>query len=441
MVPVSDLYQSWGKYPKAEQEAHPLLWRTDNLPTLNKKTLLPHGLGRSYGDVCLNDGQTIIPTRFLNRFISFDTTTGLLRCEAGVSLAEIISLSVPLGWFLPVTPGTKFVTVGGAIANDVHGKNHHVAGTFGRHVPTFELLRSTGERLECSTEKNAELYRATIGGMGLTGIITWADIQLIPIHNNRIAVTTDKFGGLDDFFALSATYEKGCDYTVAWIDSMAKGKSLGRGLFMAGNHAPAEAGKNFGAPANKALPMPIDFPEFVLNNTSIKLFNTLYYHKQLRKHSTRFADFNSFFYPLDGIMDWNRAYGKRGLLQYQCLVPHDDPSIIRSILKTISDSGQGSFLAVMKIMGDKPSPGMISFSGRGVTLALDFPVGPKVFALFTVLDKIVRESGGRLYSAKDACMTASDFKAFYPNWKEFSTYIDPKFSSSFWRRVMGERTV
>jgi FAD/FMN-containing dehydrogenase len=208
---------------------------------------------------------------------------------------------------------------------------------------------------------------------------------------------------------------------------------------MAGNHASGTSGELIGdGPPSGGIPIMIDFPEFVLNNISIRVFNQLYYHRRMKRHSTGTADFNTFFYPLDSLMEWNRVYGKRGLLQYQCLVPYDDPGIIRTILEKISASGQGSFLAVLKVMGDKPSPGMISFSGRGVTLALDFPVGEKVLALFQELDAVVRDAGGRLYSAKDACMTAEDFQAYYPQWQAFSEFIDPRFSSGFWRRVTGQ---
>ncbi len=434
---MNDSYQSWGRYPRVNQEAHPVFWREDSLPDTGEMSLLPQGLARSYGDVCLNNDNCIIPTRSLNHFIEFDTEKGILTCEAGVSLAEIMRLAVPNGWFLPVTPGTKFVTVGGAIANDVHGKNHHVSGTFGNHVQSFQLLRSKGERLHCSPESNPEMFAATIGGLGLTGLIMTATVQLIPIKNNRIRLVSVKFSCLDEFFELSSRFEKEYDYTVAWIDSMAGGKFLGRGLFMAGNHAGDEGGTDLSLPPEKGLPVPLDFPEFALNNLSIKLFNTAYYAKQMKREKSGFADFNSFFYPLDSVLDWNRIYGKRGMLQYQCLVPYDDTSIIRSILRTISDSGQGSFLAVMKIMGDISSPGILSFSGPGVTLALDFPVTEKVMSLFKSLDSIVRKAGGRLYSAKDACMTAEDFKAYYPNWQKLCEYTDPRFSSSFWRRVTG----
>jgi FAD/FMN-containing dehydrogenase len=433
-------YQSWGRYPTVTQQAEPVYWSSDPLPVPEHGSILPHGLGRSYGDVCLNNGGVVMPTRGLNRFISFDETMGVLRCEAGVSLAEILNLGVPRGWFLPVTPGTRHVTIGGAIANDVHGKNHHRAGTFGCHVRQFELVRSDGRRLLCSPRENTELFAATIGGMGLTGLITWAEIQLIPIKNRYIDTKSIKFGSLEDFFALSAESEKEYDYTVSWIDCLARGKSLGRGLFMCGNHSQDESRGLTGKKDDDSggIPVPIDFPGFFLNSLSVKLFNLMYYHRQLRRTVTATVDYNPFFYPLDAVDCWNRIYGKRGLLQYQCVVPHENAEAIRDILGQIAASGQGSFLAVLKVTGDVASPGMLSFPKPGVTLALDFPIkGEKTFALFRTLDAIVREAGGRLYPAKDACMSADDYQAFYPNWREFAKYIDPAFSSSFWRRVTG----
>ncbi len=433
-------YLSWGKYPTVTQQAAPVFWAGSSVPALEGSTVLPHGLGRSYGDVCLNDGGHVIPTRALNRLISFDDTLGVLRCEAGVSLAEILRLCVPRGWFLSVTPGTRYVTVGGAIANDVHGKNHHVAGTFGRHVRRFELLRSNGERIVCSSGENPEQYAATIGGLGLTGLITWAEIQLIPIKSRCIDTKSTKFGSLSDFFKLSAESAEEFDYTVSWIDCLAKGKSLGRGLFMAGNHC-EDASRGLAAQKSDAeggLPVPFEFPSFFLNSLTVKAFNLLYYHKQMSKVVDATIDYNPFFYPLDAVDSWNRIYGKRGFLQYQCVVPHDNAEAIRDILGKIAASGQGSFLAVLKVTGDVPSPGMLSFPRPGVTLALDFPIkGDSTFALFRSLDEIVRQAGGRLYPAKDACMSAEDYQTFYPNWREFSQYIDPAFSSSFWRRVTG----
>lgn len=430
-------YQSWGRYPKTVQRAcPPLLWRSESLPLpQDKESVLPFGLGRSYGDVCLNDLGRVIPTRWLNRFIHFDQSSGVLRCEAGVSLAAILELIVPLAWFLPVTPGTKYVTVGGAIANDVHGKNHHKAGTFGSHVPRFELLRSNGDRFECSKESNAEYYSATIGGMGLTGIITWADIQLLPIRNRFVDEKSIKYRTLDEFFDLSDANGADHAYTVAWIDSLARGRKLGRGIFMCGNHN-ADRERSRAKSTKGGLPVPVDFPSFTLNNFTIGAFNKLYYARQFRREVNHVVDYEPFFYPLDAVRDWNRIYGKRGFLQYQAVVPRDDDRVVRDMLKRIADSGVGSFLTVLKVMGDIPSPGMMSFPKKGVTLALDFPIKSETtFALFRELDAIVRDSGGRLYSAKDACMTAEEYQRYYPQWRDFEQYIDPRFSSSFWRRV------
>jgi FAD/FMN-containing dehydrogenase len=438
---MSSPYQSWGRFPEASHEARPIFWRGyEQAALISNKTVLPFGLGRSYGDVCLNNGGIIIPTRGLNRLISFDPETGILRCEAGVSLAEIIDFAIPRGYFLPVTPGTKIVTIAGAVANDVHGKNHHKSGTFGRHVNCFELLRSDGTRLICSSEENPELFAATIGGIGLTGLITWVELRLRPINNRLIDTVSIKFKNLDDFYRLSDKYENDFEYTVSWIDCMAGGKSLGRGIFMAGNHASKEYGSKLEVSGKAGGPViPIEFPGFVLNSLSIRLFNLLYYNKQIRKKKRMLVDIDPFFYPLDSIDSWNRVYGKCGPLQYQCVVPAEDSSIIRSILQKIASSGLGSFLAVLKMMVDISSPGMLSFPKKGVTLALDFPVkGQKTFGLFKELDKIVRESGGRLYTAKDACMSAEDFKVYYPNWGKFSEYVDPGFSSSMWRRLTGK---
>lgn len=433
-------YESWGRYPKVDQAVAPINWRSSGLPgPIKGDSVLPYGLGRSYGDVCLNDKNTIIPTRRLDRLVSFDEQNGVLTCEAGVSLAEILEFAVPRGWFLSVTPGTKFVTVGGAIANDVHGKNHHVAGTFGRHVQRFELLRSDGNRLECSPERNPAYFRATVGGIGLTGLITTATIKLIPIHNRLIQTKSIKFASLDEFFEVTEQYERDYNYAVAWIDCLARGKSLGRGIYGFGNHAPKGADartKDNSSNSGGGPSVPFDFPGFALNSLTVKAFNFAYYNRQQQRVVDALTDYEPFFYPLDAVGDWNRIYGRAGFLQYQCVVPYDDASAIRAILEAIARSGLASFLGVLKRFGDKPSPGLLSFPHPGLTLALDFPIkGNRTFDLFEQLDSIVRDAGGRLYSAKDACMSAEDFQRYYPQWRDFAQYIDPAFSSDFWRRV------
>jgi FAD/FMN-containing dehydrogenase len=429
-------FESWGRYPSLPAEVQPLFWKEDFPPAFPPAAkMLAVGMGRSYGDVCLLQNGTLLKTPSLDRIISFDTETGLLRCEAGVTLAEILDFAVPRGWFLPVSPGTKYVTVGGAIANDIHGKNHHVAGTFGLHVPCFELVRSDGTQLMCSPTQNLEWYCATIGGMGLTGLISWAEVQLRPIVSRHIRCRSTKFVGLEEFVALSRASTQ--EYTVAWIDCVAQGRNFARGIFMAGDHDENPGPLTPLAKAN--LVMPFDMPAFALNRTSVGAFNTLYYHKQFSKDQTALIDYEPFFYPLDRILQWNRLYGTDGLLQFQCVLPWEsDPMGMIQVLKAITASGLASFLAVIKVFGDIASPGMMSFPMPGITLALDFPIRKEVsFDLLDRLADITAEVGGRMYPAKDACMSAAHFQQFYPQWQQFAAYIDPSFSSSFWQRVVG----
>ena len=433
-------YTSWGRFPRVSQKARFVHWPGAlDLPA-QAETVLPYGLGRSYGDCCLNGGASILVTQGLNRFIAFDAQSGVLRCEAGVSLAEILRVFVPRGWFLPVTPGTKFVTVGGAIANDVHGKNHHRAGTFGRHVLGFSLLRSDGRRVICTPAKEAELFSATIGGLGLTGLIEWAEIQLKPVKSAFIEMESVKCAGLDEFFEVSGSSDRDFEYTVAWIDCLARGSAMGRAIFMRGNHAEAPGGRKLRTPRESLFTVPFDFPALALNRLSIGLFNTLYYNKQRRKIVKSLVHYNPFFYPLDAVLEWNRIYGKRGFLQYQCVVPQDgNNAAIRRVLGAIVDSGRASFLAVIKEFGSIKSPGMLSFPRPGVTICLDFPFqGQATMELFARLDRMVCEAGGAMYPAKDACMSAESFAKYYPRLEEFRRYVDPRFSSSFWRRVTGE---
>jgi FAD/FMN-containing dehydrogenase len=414
-----------------------MTWRSDLLPTGGQnKHVLPFGNGRSYGDSCLNDGQVLLDTRGLDRFMSFDSEKGILCCEAGALLSDVFPFIISKGWFVPVTPGTKFITIGGAIANDVHGKNHHRAGSFGCHVRRFELLRSDGARLLCSPEENDAWFKATIGGLGLTGMITWAEVQLKSIPGSSIAAEYVRFRNLDEFFDLSAASDTDYEYTVGWVDCLAQGKALGRGVFIRGNHAPSALCYSDSI-ASRVLRVPFDMPSDLLNSLVLRLFNSTYYHRHFRKHTARVVHLDPFFYPLDAIKDWNKAYGRRGFLQYQCVVPPiDGVPTIRRILKQISDAQEGSFLCVLKVFGDRPSPGLLSFPRKGFTLALDFPNrGEKTFTLLNIIDEIVQEAGGAVYPAKDARMSPQSFQRYFPQWKSFSTYIDPMFSSSFWRRV------
>lgn len=435
-VTITRRYQSWGRFPKAKHKTVvPVRWRTD-LPDINaiEGTVLPFGYGRSYGDSCLNNGGALLDTTHLNQMMAFDPQTGLIQVEAGVSLAEIVQFAVPRGWFLPVTPGTKFVSVAGAIANDIHGKNHHAGGTFGRYVTRFELVRSSDERLICSPQENVELFRATIGGLGLTGLITWAEFQLKSIPSPLVDVERIRFGHLDEFFEIDAESVDDYEYTVSWVDTVATGSNLGRGVYMRGNHydPPLPANGHLHLPRVR---VPFDAPSGLLNPLVLKAFNTAFFYTNWRKKTRSIEHYEPYFYPLDSVEDWNRMYGERGFLQYQFCVPDDDRSIIKEIFQQIAHSGQASFLTVFKRFGDVPSPGMLSFPRPGITLALDFPNTPNLHTLLERLDAIVREAGGRVYPAKDARMSAANFQAFYPNWQDFAQYVDPKFSSSFWRRV------
>lgn len=433
-----DEFISWGRYPSVKQNVVSPAWLTGDMLAGISGSLLPYGQGRSYGDSCLNDGGSIISTKHLNRFISFDEQSGLLKAEAGVTLEQILDHCVPLGWFLPVTPGTKFVSLGGAIANDVHGKNHHRGGTFGCHVKSFELLRSDGSLTVCSPEQNSELFAATVGGLGLTGFITWVELQLRRCANAFIRMESIKFGGLDEFFEISKSSDKDFEYTVAWLDCVASGASFGRGIFMRGNHATHEEAGHLKAKKGLRAAVPFDFPPFALNNLTVRAFNTLYYNRLRNKQTDAVVHYDPFFYPLDCVHQWNRIYGSRGLFQFQCVVPAGSGnSAIREILRTIVGSGRASFLAVMKEFGSVKSPGMLSFPRPGVTLCLDFPnQGAMTLDLFGRLERMVVEAGGAMYPAKDACMRGENFRRFYPRLDEFSKHIDPRFSSSFWRRVM-----
>jgi FAD/FMN-containing dehydrogenase len=414
-------------------------WRDMALPANPEKSMLAFGNGRSYGDCCLNDRGILIDARGLDRFIAFNEQSGVLRCEAGVLLGDILRYAVPRGWFLPVTPGTQFVTIGGAVANDVHGKNHHRAGTFGRHVRRFELLRSDGARLECSPTENPEWFRGTIGGFGLTGLVTWVELQLKAVPGSMVEHEVIGFADLDEFLYLSHESDASFEYTVAWIDCSARGTSSGRGLFFRGNHA-GGIGEPAVRPAATRFSIPFDPPFPLVNGTGLRLFNAFYYHKQLQKQRPSASHYASFFYPLDSIGAWNRLYGSKGLLQYQCVIPHQHAlAALTEILHQIATAKTGSFLAVLKLFGDLPSPGLLSFPRPGVTLALDFPnLGPQTFELLDRLDAITVAAGGALYPAKDARMGAATFQASFPNWRDLRALIDPRFSSSFWRRVSSE---
>lgn len=428
------LLSGWGNWPRQVCRSESAeRWSDAAALTFSENSVIPRGLGRAYGDSALNQSGTVVDLRRLNRFLNFDPTTGLLECEAGVSFADIIDVFLPRGWFLPTTPGTKFVTVGGAIAADVHGKNHHLDGSFGNFVERITLQLADGTRTVCSREDDPELFWATVGGMGLTGIILSAAFRLSKVTTAYCDVeyrrTTDLAATLDLFQDTHQQYQ----YSVAWIDCIATGRSMGRSIAMLGNNAASDqlpaklAAKPLALPRRRKKAVPFHFPSWTLNSLSVKAFNALYYAKN--RDSRRIVDFDSYFYPLDGISNWNRIYGRAGFVQYQALFPTETARAgLQSLLKRISASKQASFLAVLKGSG-AATPGMLSYLFPGYTLALDFPYrGQSTRQLFDALDQIVLEHQGRLYLAKDAMTSADTFARMYPRLAEFQhvkSRVDP----------------
>jgi len=407
--------------------------RIASLICAGQKPGVAHGMGRSYGDVCLNPDGVLWLTTGLDHFIAFDESTGRLVCEAGVLLRDVQRLVIPRGWILPVTPGTQVVTIGGAIANDVHGKNHHARGSFGDHVRRIRLLRTNSEVIECSPETRADWFAATIGGLGLTGVIVEAEIQLHRVAGPWLETETIPYANLDEFFRLADDFEANSEHTVAWIDGM--GHEYG--LFMRGNPIDCE---NRPAPKSRKRRIPLVPPVSLVNRFTLRAFNTAYFKfRTWQAGRAAIAHYESFLYPLDNLLEWNRIYGPRGFFQYQSVVPRSvGKDATQSMLKEITRSGEGSFLAVLKTFGNREPTGMLSFPRPGVTLALDFrDHGKSTRKLFERLDAIVREAGGRIYPAKDARMPRDLFESGYPRLNEFLRYRDPGISSGFSRRLMG----
>ena len=396
------------------------------------RKLLGVGLGRSYGDSGLNEGGAVIDMTALDRVIAFDPQTGIIRAEAGLSLSDLLRIVVPHGWFLPTTPGTRFVTLAGAVANDVHGKNHHAAATFGAAVRRLCLQTSTAGALEISPAGNSDLFRATVAGLGLTGLIAWVEVQLVRIPGAYLGAENVAFTGYAEFAAIARESAASHEHTVAWIDCTTgeDGRST-RGLFSRANWLPD--GLYHVHDDRTRAAVPFQMPGFTLNPLSLKAFNTLYYHAGRLKQGRQRVHYAPFFYPLDAVRNWNRVYGGAGFYQYQCVVPPTAADVaIPAMLGEIARSGQGSCLAVLKTFGDKPSPGLLSFPMEGVTLALDFPNRKaRTHKLFERLDAIVAEAEGRHYPAKDGRMPQALFRAGYPELERFSTHIDPQFRSDF----------
>lgn len=433
---MKNRYKSWGYTPSTPQVSVAPVWRS----SVNFKaghSYLPFGNGRSYGDSCLNSKGIVIDGYHHNHILQFDTQSGVITCEAGVTFAQIIDVCVRKGWFLPVSPGTRFVSVGGAIANDVHGKNHHKRGTFGCHIIEMEILRTDGTRTVCSSSNNKELFQATIGGLGLTGFISWAKFSLIPVKSGLMSVDTLPFNSLDEFYDISSATKDTYEYSVAWLDCAAGGNGFGRGIFYGADHSKTENTDIEHFKLSKpGLSIPFNLPSSLLNPLCVKSFNAVYFRKHKMAAGRSTVPLGSYFYPLDSLRNWYRIYGGKGFFQYQFVVPMDGKEHLSSILKIITDARSASFLAVLKEFGSVPSPGILSFPKPGFCLALDFPnKGKKTEQLIASLDLIVREAGGSVYPAKDRLMSAESFKQYYPMHREFSAMIDSGMSSDFWRRV------
>lgn len=439
MTVPEDLVQttSWGRVAwAASRVSEPAFLDEIRAAFAFKESKLAYGLGRSYGDVCLNDGGALIRTQRLDRILSADWRHGVVRAETGLTVGALLSLGVPRGWFVPVSPGTKHVTLGGAVANDVHGKNHHEAGTFGCHVRALALLRTDGEVVEIGPDRGPGLFAATVGGLGLTGVILWVELQLQPIGSSDFEVETVRLRNLESFFR-TAEESVAWPYTVAWVDCLATGAAIGRGLFTRGRHA--TTGPLQAHAERQRARVPMDAPSALLGPATVRLFNAIY-ARQPRANGPRRVAYDKFLYPLDGIGDWNRLYGRRGFFQHQSVVPMGSaPGTLQRLLEMTARAGQGSFLVVLKLFGPRPSPGLLSFPERGATFALDLPNrGAATLALLDRMADIVLEAGGRLYPAKDATMSAGHFRAGYPRWRELEAFRDPGISSDFWRRVTRE---
>lgn len=399
-------------------------------------SLLGYGNGRSYGDSCLNAGGALVDMRGASRILAFDPETGILTAEAGAFLSDIIGHVARHGYFPPVVPGTQYVTLGGAIANDVHGKNHHRRGSFGAHVLSLTLLRSDGRTYVCSADSHPELFWATIAGMGLTGLILKATVRLMRVGSPHVVQTVRPFRSLSEYFDLAEDADARNEYAVAWIDQLAAGAAAGRGLLLAGNHADVAEGAAYDTAPGR-LSVPLQPPFTVLNRPFLKVFNAAYRWSNGRRREAEVVPARSFFFPLDSVAHWNRLYGPAGLFQHQSVLPEAVArEAVPALLALARGRGQGSFLTVLKRFGDRPSPGILSFPRPGYTLTLDFPNrGRKTRALLADLDRIAIEAGGAINPYKDARMPANVFEASFPRWRTLEALRDPAFVSDFWRRT------
>jgi decaprenylphospho-beta-D-ribofuranose 2-oxidase len=430
---------NWNNYPVVEAKEISFDYPKDLTSKLAQSSI-PHGNGRCYGDASLSDD--VINTLRYDKILALDEQHGTITCQSGILLSDLLQVIVPRGWFLPVTPGTKFITVGGAVASDVHGKNHHVDGAFSNQIVTMSVLTGTGETIVCSKTNHSDLFWATCGGMGLTGIVLEVTFRLKRIQSSHIRQKQIKAANLDEVMAL---FDQNTDstYSVAWIDCLKTGDHFGRSILMLGEHAgtdetPTE--HKLLAKEKSLLTVPFHFPSFVLNGYSVKLFNALFYAKNYRRELNSVVHYDGFFYPLDSILEWNKIYGKKGFVQYQFVLPIENSKKgLVDILKRINKMGMGSFLAVLKLFGDQDN--LISFPMKGYTLALDFPIKKGLFEFLDELDQVVADYGGRIYLSKDARMKKEIFWKTYPHATEFQQILkkydpDYKFNSLLSKRLM-----
>ncbi len=432
---------NWGNYPMMESDEKSFVFE-DQLHQLIKDNegFIPRGNGRCYGDASLGD-KTISTLKY-DKILSFDIENGIFDCQSGITLDNVLEVIVPKGWFLPVTPGTKFITVGGAVGSDVHGKNHHVDGSFSNHIVDMNIILGSGETITCSPQTNSDLFEATCGGMGLTGMITRVKFRLKKIESSYIKQKQIKAENLEEVIRLFDEY-KHYTYSVAWIDCLKKGKHFGRSILILGEHAivsdlnDKQKMAPLQLPAKKQITFPFNLPSWVLNSFTVKAFNFLYYSKNTKKELNNVVSYEPFFYPLDAILHWNRGYGKKGFVQYQFVLPLEAKQGLIEILQRISDKGLGSFLAVLKVFGDQQS--IISFPKEGYTLALDFPVRNGLFEFLDELDQVVLKYGGRLYMSKDARMKPEVLVAGYPELDRFKEIVKKYNPSGKIRSIQSDR--
>lgn len=432
---------NWGNYPVCDTDEKTFSFTEQLSDTLlQHDRIIARGNGRCYGDASL--AKNTISTLKYDKILSFDKEQGIFECQSGLTLDKILEVIIPQGWFLPVTPGTKFITVGGAVASDVHGKNHHVDGSFSNHILEIDVLLADGSIVTCSSNNNSDLFWATCGGMGLTGIILRVKFRLKKIETSYIKQKQIKANDLEDMLQLFEEY-KHYTYSVAFLDLLKKGKSFGRGILAVGEHArlddlnEKQKHNPLQLASKSKLSIPFYLPSFVLNSISTKCLNFLYYHKNTKREINSVVPHDPFFYPLDAILHWNRGYGRNGFVQYQFVLPLENKQGLIEIIQKIGKKNLGAYLAVLKIFGDQDD--LISFPKKGFTLALDIPVRKGLFEFLDEMDKIVLENGGRIYMTKDARMKPGMLKAGYAGYNDFIEIVK-KYNPSFkFRSLQSDR--